>query len=171
MGVKNLLPRYTSSCILQRDDDHNDVTDRTYWSDRQENLLVEIMDTSDKLVGTHHRNHISSQRAMFVLTIPTILIPLVCSICNIYLPEDPSVSWYISGAMICSSIATTLIGTLNPGKLSKEHLECCKKYTILSQDINYTLSRDRAFRGSAELAIERFSSSLRYIRGTAPRTY
>ena len=140
------------------------------WTREHERLLTDLMQAAGDLASEHTENYVRCQRLLYGLTIPTIAIPLVCSIASTF-DVGQAVSKLVSTAMIVSSIATALLSSWNPEKASLNHEDYAKRYTIFTQNISYLLTRARAARGSAELVVESFGSNFQRLRSSAPRLF
>ena len=136
------------------------------WTKKHNEFMNKICNESKSACISHNIAYKKKLYYYRVLSIPTMILPIISAGINEYINEDLK---YITTCFMILSSGCGLINTLyNFGKSSQQHNEYAGKYSELCQQIEYVLCRSKKNRQACDVSMQKYIFKLQSLNSNAP---
>ena len=135
------------------------------WEEREQNVIIDWKNEMKVQSKMHHEAGKKFKRLHEIITLPSIILPVIASGLTQLIQPYPYVS---SGIMLTIGILTGLNGFYCPAIKKEKHFNHEAMYSVLATEIEKELCKPKSMRIAADVYLEKISLKKNHLDSSAP---
>ena len=136
------------------------------WSEQNEKYFLDVKEECENKAFELDKASHTSKKKYNCVSIPSIILPIVFSVVNPYIPEEHN---YVNSILLASvSVLNTVNSFYNYGKKCESYSEYSNKYAEVASMIDLELIKGKEFRTSLDVFMERIRTKINNLNTNCP---
>lgn len=159
---EDVLLKINSKSDISEDDSQRK---ELLWEDREQNVIINWKNQMTAQSKRHYAAGKKFKRLHEIITLPSIILPVIASGLTTLIQPYPYVS---SAIMLTIGILTGLNGFYSPATKKEKHFNHEALYSVLATEIEKELCKPKSMRIAADVYLENISLKKNHLDSSAP---